>query len=172
MFFAVNVSNPHCVMPTGFLGRKTITLSLKVSHSFLTISIPCSLIISRNTSYRALAETSTVFRHALNGMPSLPGELFTVGRVAPRNVEGGRTDGAHVGGVSGEVGKVLAQPLFSKSGIGFLAGENLLLVCFQNADHLQWAPGSIPSLVDNCELLAATARRKTMHQLLVFLPPP
>ena len=72
----------------------------------------------------------------------------------------------------GEVGKVLAQPFSSKSGISFLTCEYPRPVCFQNTDHLKRIRGHITSLVDNCELLATTAGREAMYQLLVFLPPP
>ena len=67
-----------------FFGKNTIMLSLKVSHSARTRSIPLVPTMAKNASWRKSVAGSMSFLQALNGIPSRPGELEPDSRMACR----------------------------------------------------------------------------------------
>ena len=70
----------------GLMGRKTIRHSLKLAHSSLILSGPSGEVISEYALWNTSAANSDIKRQALNGIPSLPGALFFVQRVASKKV--------------------------------------------------------------------------------------
>ena len=89
MLLGEKISAPSARVEEAFLGMKTMMLSLKLSHSSLTRSTLSTRMRSVKASWNAFAAMSRIFRHALNGMPSLPGALLPVSLMALLNVSRG-----------------------------------------------------------------------------------